>query len=109
MRKEMSDNETPDNVAELEKPLQEMVLPEGPLKQNVVDYVGSKIQPENGQVTLEMIIDVFMEEFPEFVLALAEENFLRGYKQCLSDIEQHEKSDGTEVAEFVDVASDEQS
>ena len=34
-----------------------------------------------------MIIDVLADEFPEFVLALAEENWIRGYQQGLDDIQ----------------------
>ena len=52
-----------------------------------VEYVGEKLQPENGEVTVEMIIDVLADEFPEFVLAVAEENFIRGYKQAFVDME----------------------
>ena len=34
-----------------------------------------------------MIIDVLADEFPEFVLALAEENWVRGYQQALTDVD----------------------
>ncbi len=37
-----------------------------PLKTMVVAYVGNKVNPESGQVTVEMIIEVLAEEFPEF-------------------------------------------
>ena len=60
---------------------------ETPLKTLVVDYVGNKVNPESGQVTVEMIVEVLAEEFPEFVLALAEENWIRGYRQALDDVE----------------------
>lgn len=60
---------------------------ETPLKTLVVDYVGNKANPESGQVTVEMIVEVLAEEFPEFVLALAEENWIRGYRQALDDVE----------------------
>ena len=33
-----------------------------------------------------MTLEVFAEEFPEFVLALAEENFIRGYQQAMNDV-----------------------
>ena len=56
-----------------------------PLKELLVEYVGEKVKPENDEVTIEHVLDVMAEEFPEFVLALAEENFLRGYAQGLSD------------------------
>ncbi len=48
------------------------------LKKNVVEYVGNKLSPENGEVTTEMVIEVMATDFPEIVLALAEENFIRG-------------------------------
>tara|TARA_R110002072_G_scaffold68593_6_gene166842 strand:+ start:2259 stop:2528 length:270 start_codon:yes stop_codon:yes gene_type:complete len=67
-----------------------------PLKEFVVNYVGEAVNPEDGNVTVEMIIEVLAGEFPEFVLALAEENWIRGYHQALTDVEaqippQHEE------------------
>ena len=53
------------------------------LKNYLVDYVGSKFDQEN--VTVAMIVDIMALEFPEFMVAIAEENFLRGYKQGLDD------------------------
>ena len=55
------------------------------LKQLLVDYTGNKLQPENDEVNVEMIISVMAEEFPEFLMPLAEENFIRGYRQGLED------------------------
>jgi hypothetical protein len=57
------------------------------LKELIVSYVGNKLQPENEDVTVEMIVDVFSKEFPEFVLVLASENWLLGYEQGLEDSE----------------------
>jgi hypothetical protein len=34
-----------------------------------------------------MIIQVMAEEFPEFLMPLAEENFIRGYRQAIIDVE----------------------
>ena len=65
--------------------LKEKAEPDTPLKEILVEYVGEKANPENQEVTLEHILDVMADEFPEFVLALAEENFLRGYAQGLAD------------------------
>ena len=45
------------------------------------------MKPENDEVNVEMIIQVMAQEFPEFLLAIAEENFIRGYQQGLSDAE----------------------
>jgi len=58
------------------------------LKQYLVNFVGEqKDLKEDEEVTVEMIVEVMAKEFPEFVLSVAEENFLRGYDQALDDIE----------------------
>ena len=41
---------------------------------------------DTGKVTAKYV-QVFAAEFPEFLMAIAEENFLRGYQQALDDIE----------------------
>jgi len=61
------------------------------LKEWIVDYVGKKQNPENGEVNVEMIIKTLAEEFPEFLLPIAEENFIRGYQQAILDMEESEK------------------
>ena len=71
--------------------LLEKVDGDTPLKKWLVDYVGEKAQPENDEVNVEMIIKTMADEFPEFLLAIAEENFIRGYQQGLSDVEEGEK------------------
>ena len=35
---------------------------------------------------IEMIIEAMSEEFPEFLMAVAEENWIRGYHQALEDV-----------------------
>ena len=70
-------SDTPDIQVPVEKT--------NPMKEWLVDYVGEKIKPENDEVTVEMIIEAMAIEFPEFLLPLAEENFIRGYKQGLDD------------------------
>ena len=67
--------------------LKQTVTDDTALKEWLVNYVGEKKNPEDDQVTVEMILDVVANEFPEFVLAVAEENFLRGYRQALSDVD----------------------
>ena len=67
--------------------LDSKVESDSPLKEWVVNYIGSKANPQDGNVTVEMTLEVFAEEFPEFVLALAEENFMRGYQQALADVQ----------------------
>ena len=61
------------------------VNPNTELKSYLVDYVGKKLSPENEEVTVNMIAEVLAADFPEFVLAFAEENFLRGYQLGLDD------------------------
>ena len=53
------------------------------LKKYLVEYVGEKLDNEN--VTVNMIAEILAAEFPEFVFAFAEENFLRGYQLGLDD------------------------
>ena len=65
--------------------LQKVVSIDGELKSQIVNYVGQKVNPENGEVTLEMIVNCLAEEFPEILLTIAEENFLRGYEVGLGD------------------------
>ena len=55
------------------------------LKEFLVEYVGSKL--DNEEVTVNMVAEVLAADFPEFVFAFAEENFLRGYQQGLDDAE----------------------
>ena len=73
--------------AEKNPTLEEAVEPENDLKNMLVEYVGEKLNPEDTIVTVAMIIDVLAEEFPEFVMVLAEENWIRGYHQAIEDIE----------------------
>ena len=76
------------NNPELENStLTETVTPDNHLKEMLVDYVGTKKQPEDDNVTVEMIIDVLSTEFPEFLMVVAEENWMRGYHQALTDVE----------------------
>ena len=39
-----------------------------------------------------MIIEVVAKEFPEFLLPIAEENFIRGYRQAMTDIKFSEQT-----------------
>tara|TARA_Y100000310_G_scaffold302104_1_gene339139 strand:+ start:52 stop:378 length:327 start_codon:yes stop_codon:yes gene_type:complete len=67
--------------------LSKTVEPDNDFKNWLVEYVGQALQPDDQNVTVEMIIEVMASEFPEIVLALAEENWVRGYQQGLEDIE----------------------
>ena len=64
-----------------------IVKDDGKLKKLFVDYVGEKLQPENDEVTVEMVLGTLAEEFPEILLVVAEENFIRGYQQAMIDVE----------------------
>ena len=76
-----------DETAELQK----VVESDSPLKEWLVDYVGQAQGPKNDEVTVEMIVDTVAKEFPEFLLVVAEENFIRGYSQALADVTEGEK------------------
>ena len=53
------------------------------LKKYLIQYVGTKLDKE--EVTVNMIAEILATDFPEFVFAFAEENFLRGYQLGLDD------------------------
>ena len=67
--------------------LQKVVDLDNDLKKYIVEYVGNVASPDDGLVTAEMIISILARDIPEVILPLAEENFIRGYKQALTDIE----------------------
>ena len=52
--------------------MSEQVKNDTPLKDLIVDFVGNKLNPENDEVTIEHITEVFSEEFPEFLLKMSE-------------------------------------
>jgi len=76
---------------QLENDLQKPVESDTDLKALIINYVGKMHEPEDNNVTLEMIIETFAEEFGDFLLPIAEENFIRGYQQAITDIEDGEK------------------
>jgi len=63
--------------------------PEGPLKDVLVEYVGSTNDSE--EVTVDLIVQTMAEEFPEFLMLIAEENFIRGYQQAIHDVDEGRK------------------
>tara|TARA_A100001391_G_C5010006_1_gene262997 strand:+ start:294 stop:569 length:276 start_codon:yes stop_codon:yes gene_type:complete len=71
--------------------LHNLVEPDSDLKNMLVEYVGESLDPDDQNVTVEMIVDVVAKEFPEFLLAVAEENWVRGYQQALQDADEGEK------------------
>ena len=72
--------------------LHEAVNADSTLKEWLVDYVGEKHKPESEEVTVEMIVATIADEFPEFLMAIAEENWVRGYHQALVDVEEGQKA-----------------
>ena len=83
----MQENEVQTETKIANPKLVEALEKDSPMKEWLVDYVGNKINPDNDEVNLAMIIDVMAEEFPDFLLALAEENWIRGYHQAINDME----------------------
>ena len=71
--------------------LNKEVEPETPMKEWMVNYIGEKHEPEDGSVTVEMIVETMAVEFPEFLLALAEENWIRGYRQAITDVDEGQR------------------
>ena len=67
--------------------LKEITPSESELKEIIINYVGNTLNPDSEEITVEQIIEVFSEQFPEFLLALAEENWVNGYTQALKDVE----------------------
>ena len=76
--------------------LEQKVVGTTGLKELVVNYIGDKLDPENEEVTLEMTINTFASEFPEFLLTVAEENWMLGYAQGLEDSTANEDDAPTE-------------
>lgn len=65
--------------------LKKLVFPETAIKNMLVEFTGNKFNPDSGDITIQMIIETLAEEFPELILAIAEENFFRGYEQAMVD------------------------
>ena len=71
--------------------LKETVETDTEMKNWLVNYVGERHDPDSGQVTVEMIVETMATEFPEFLMAIAEENWVRGYHQALNDVDAGQK------------------
>ena len=79
--------------------LEQTVENENEMKEWLVSYVGEKHHPEDGNVTVSMIVEQMAEDFPEFVLAVAEENWVRGYEQGVTDTHQLSEDTVEEVSD----------
>lgn len=67
---------------------------EGPLKAMLIDYVGAQHEPhlgESEEITVEMIVETMANEFPEFLMMIAEENWIRGYQQAIHDVDEGQR------------------
>lgn len=73
------------------------VKSENPLKEMFVDYVGNKFQPSDGRVTIQMVATTLADEFPEFMILLAEQNYMQGYRQALDDVERVRNKELSEI------------
>jgi len=87
--------------AEKNSEIYKAVEKDSKMKEWLVGYVGHHYQAElaraivqkgepiewDGDVTVEMIVELMAKEFPEFLMAVAEENFIRGYRQAFADTE----------------------
>tara|TARA_R100001163_G_scaffold65664_2_gene63833 strand:+ start:771 stop:1088 length:318 start_codon:yes stop_codon:yes gene_type:complete len=58
---------------------------ESELRDYIINYTGTKLDPKDGKVDINMIAEILADEFPEFTYAFAEENFVRGYELGLDD------------------------
>ena len=58
------------------------------LKGILTEYVGNKLNPKDGNVTIDMLVETMSSDFPELILVLAEENYIRGYQQALDDMQE---------------------
>jgi len=72
--------------------LKQSVQKENDLKNFLVNYTGDMQTQKGNDVTVEMIIEAVAKDFPEFLMAVAEENWVRGYHQALVDVEEGEKA-----------------
>ena len=57
------------------------------IQEDLVRHVENKINVHKDQITIGQVIGILASEFPEIVIAIAEENWIRGYKQGLDDAE----------------------
>jgi dGTP triphosphohydrolase len=90
------------DLTEYEETSKKVMEKENELKTFLVEYVGEKEKPENDEVTVEMIVNTMAKDFPEFVLTVAEENWIRGYQQAMVDVEVGERLVEQEVASSED-------
>jgi uncharacterized membrane protein YheB (UPF0754 family) len=79
--------------------LKETVNSDSAMKTWLVNYVGEQCDPKDDKVTVEMIVETMAKEFPEFLMAIAEENWVRGYHQALHDVDTGRNAEKEELKE----------
>ena len=79
----MSEKTKTEEEAHINPLLAMPVIKDSDLKKYLVEYVGRKMDQE--EVTVNMIAEILAVEFPDFIYAMAEENYLRGYQVGLDD------------------------
>jgi len=91
----MKDKVKTEEEAHLNPMLSMPVVKDSKLKEYLVEYVGTKFNKE--EVTVNMVAEILAVEFPEFMYAFAEENFLRGYQLGLDDVDRLSTEQTTQV------------
>ena len=76
-----------ENQAVKNDTLTEPVQEDSQMKSWIVNYVGSVQEELTTEITVGMIVETMAKEFPEFLMAIAEENWIRGYHQALEDVD----------------------
>ena len=71
------------------------------IKEWLLSYVGKQKNPKNDEVTTEMIVECVAEEFPEFLMLVAEENWVRGHEQALVDINYGRSAENNENSQTI--------
>ena len=88
--------------------LKEEVKPDSELKKWLLEYIGEKTKPESNEVSVENIVEVVASEFPDFLMVVAEENWIRGYHQALYDVDEGAKLREQELQEKLNFETEEQ-
>jgi hypothetical protein len=91
----MSDQVKTEEEAHVNPLLAMPVVKDSDLKKYLVEYVGRKMNQE--EVTVNMIAEILAIEFPDFMYAMAEENYLRGYQTGIDDADRLFKTHASKI------------
>ena len=65
------------------------------IKEIILEYISSNNSNNSNtipiDITIEMVIDTLSKEFPELLLPIAEENYIRGYHEAMDNLNQVEE------------------